>query len=224
MVVHRRCNNHHPHCTSVSISTLPEANVTNQNSGFFVFPDVPSRKKPRFLEESEHTLARNRLEGLTAPPQAKLSRSIFRRVFSRWHWYLFVLQWTLMDQNFSPYSTPFSLYLKANSETYSIVRINTLPTIATAISIVSAVASGLFADKTGRFWIPTVAVTVPVLIGISLLVAWDVGENGRLAAFILCGFEGGESLQPLFINGSLTRRSFNSGLPNDHELGVRRHG
>jgi hypothetical protein len=130
MVVHRRCNNHHPHCTSVSISTLPEANVTNQNSGFFVFPDVPSRKKPRFLEESEHTLARNRLEGLT----------------------------------------------------------------------------------------------VPVLIGISLLVAWDVGENGRLAAFILCGFEGGESLQPLFINGSLTRRSFNSGLPNDHELGVRRHG
>jgi ACS family pantothenate transporter-like MFS transporter len=153
---------------------------------------VPSRKKPRFLKESEHSLARKRLEGLTAPPQAKLSRSIFKRVFSRWHWYFFVLQWTLMDQNFAPYSTPFSLYLKANSEKYSIVRINTLPTIATAISIVSAVASGLFADKTGRFWIPIVAVTVPVLVGISLLVAWDVGENGRLAAFMLCGFEGGE--------------------------------
>jgi ACS family pantothenate transporter-like MFS transporter len=155
---------------------------------------VPSRNKPRFLKESEHILARNRLEGLTAPPQTKLSRNIFKRVFSRWHWYLFVLQWTLMDQNFAPYSTPFSLYLKVNSEKYSIVRINTLPTIATAISIVSAVASGLFADKTGRFWIPTVAVTVPVLIGISLLVAWDVGENGRLAAFMLCGFEGGKSL------------------------------
>jgi ACS family pantothenate transporter-like MFS transporter len=53
-----------------------------------------------------------------------------------------------------------------------------LPTITTAISIVSAFVSVLFADKTGRFWIPTVAVTVPVLMGILLLVAWDVGENG----------------------------------------------
>ena len=72
-----------------------------------------------------------------------------------------------MDQNFAPYSTPFSLYL--------------------------AVLSGLFADKTGRFWIPVVAVTLPVLVGISLLVAWDVGKNGRLAAFMLTGFEGGQS-------------------------------
>lgn len=96
-----------------------------------------------------------------------------------------------MDQNFAPYSTPFSLYLKANSAIYSVVRINTLPTIATAISIVAAVLSGIFADKTGRFWVPVVAVTVPVLIGVSLLVAWDVGENGRLAAFMLTGFEGG---------------------------------
>jgi ACS family pantothenate transporter-like MFS transporter len=179
---------------------------------------VPSRKKPRFLKENEHNLARERLEGLTAPPQAKLSRSIFKRVFSRWHWYLFVLQWTLMDQNFAPYSTPFSLYLKANSKIYSVVRINTLPTIATAVSIVSAVTSGLFADKTGRFWIPTVAVTVPVLIGISLLVAWDVGETGRLAAFMLCGFEGGKSPKLIFLVTPLTR-CLRSGFPNDHELG-----
>jgi len=193
------------------------------NSGFFVFPDVPSRKKPRFLNASEHALAQQRLEGLTAPPQAKLSRSIFKRVFSRWHWYLFVLQWTLMDQNFAPYSTPFSLYLKANSDIYSVVRINTLPTIATAISIVSAVLSGLFADKTGRFWIPVVAVTLPVLVGISMLVAWDVGESGRLAAFMLTGFEGGQYQQFPLHGISLTDR-LSSCIPNDNELGVRRHG
>lgn len=52
---------------------------------------------------------------MTAPSQLKVSRDIFARVFGRWHWYLFVLQWTLMDQNFQPYSTPFSLYLKAKS-------------------------------------------------------------------------------------------------------------
>ncbi|KAI5366569.1 putative major facilitator superfamily, MFS transporter superfamily [Septoria linicola] len=171
-----------------AIITIPIALI-----GFFVFPDVPPRKLPRYLTEAEHMYASKRLAGLTAPPQLKISKSIFRRVLSNWHFYAFVIQWTLMDQNFAPYSQPFSLYLKAKSDLYSVVRINTLPTVATAISIVSALISGIVADKTGRFWIPTLAVTVPVLIGISLLVAWDVTEIGRLAAFMIIGFEGAVS-------------------------------
>lgn len=123
-----------------------------------------------------------------------------------------------MDQNFAPYSTPFSLYLKANSAIYSVVHINTLPTIATAISIVAAVLSGIFADKTGRFWVPVVAVTVPVLIGVSLLVAWDVGENGRLAAFMLTGFEGG--MLPFDKSEASVAYPFRSCLANDDELGL----
>ncbi|KAL7619976.1 hypothetical protein AAE478_010524 [Parahypoxylon ruwenzoriense] len=157
--------------------------------GFFVFPDVPSRRKPRLITEEEHALARKRLVGLVAPAQLHLSRDIFRRVFSRWHWYLFVLQWSLMDQNFLPGAQPFSLYLKAKSNIYSVVQINTIPTIVTAVSIVVAFFCGIIADKTGRFWIPAIAVTFPVLVGMSLLVAWDVGESGRLAGFILTGFE-----------------------------------
>ncbi|KAI0879834.1 putative pantothenate transporter [Annulohypoxylon maeteangense] len=157
--------------------------------GFVVFPDVPSRKKPRFITEEEHALARKRLHRIVAPPQLQLSRDIFKRVFSRWHWYLFVLQWTLMDQNFLPGSTPFSLYLKAKSNMYSVVQVNTIPTIATAVSIVVALFCGVIADRTGRFWVPAIAVTFPVLVGMILLVTWDVGESGRLAGFILTGFE-----------------------------------
>ncbi|KAI1136326.1 putative pantothenate transporter [Hypoxylon sp. FL0543] len=157
--------------------------------GFLVFPDVPTRKKPRFITAEEHTLARNRIQGLVAPPQLQLSRDIFKRVLSRWHWYLFVLQWTLMDQNFLPGAQPFSLYLKAKSNIYSVVQINTIPTIVTAVSIVVAFSCGIIADKTGRFWLPAIAVTFPVLAGMILLVAWDVGESGRLAGFILTGFE-----------------------------------
>lgn len=112
-----------------------------------------------------------------------------------------------MDQNFAPYSQPFSLYLKAKDDIYSIVRINTLPTIATAVSIVSAFTAGVVADRTGKFWIPTLAVTVPVLIGVSMLVAWDVGERARLAAFIICGFEGGESSSVLLEATSADRFS-----------------
>lgn len=143
------------------------------------------------MTEREHTLAQGRVEGITSPPQLRLSWNIFRRVFSRWHWYIFVLQWTLMDQNFAPYGTPFSLYLKAKGDIYSIVQINTLPTIATAISAVVALLAGIVADRTGRFWLPSYVVTIPLLIGCSLLVAWEVGEAGRLAGFMLTGFVGG---------------------------------
>lgn len=96
-----------------------------------------------------------------------------------------------MDQNFLPGAQPFSLYLKAKSNIYSVVQINTIPTIVTAVSIVVAFFCGIVADRTGRFWVPAIAVTFPVLVGMILLVVWEVGESGRLAGFILTGFEAG---------------------------------
>ena len=97
-----------------------------------------------------------------------------------------------MDQNFLPGGQPFSLYLKAKSNIYSVVQINTIPTIVTAVSVVIAVAAGIIADKTECFWIPSYLVTLPLIVGTALLVAWDVGESGRLAGFILTGFVGGK--------------------------------
>lgn len=102
--------------------------------GFLAFPDVPSRHKPRLLTETDFKLAKSRLEGLTA--QLKIPKTIFKRVWGNWHWHFFVAQWCLLDQNSMIAGQPFSLYLKAKSKIYSIRQINTLPTIATAISIV----------------------------------------------------------------------------------------
>ncbi|KAF3385753.1 putative transporter SEO1 [Talaromyces pinophilus] len=163
--------------------------------GYIAFPDVPHRKKPRFLSEDEFALANTRLKGLVAPSELKVSRSIIRRVLGRWHWYVFVMHWILMDQNFTPYSTPFSLYLKSKPKIYSVTRINTLPTIATAISVVAAVTAGIVADRRRNWWLPSVVVSIPVLIGVILLVVYDVGESGRLAGFIITGFEG--AISPL---------------------------
>lgn len=143
------------------------------------------------MSSDEYAFAKSRLKSLTAPSELKISRTIFKRVFGRWHWYVFVLQWCLLDQNFMPGSTPFSLYLKAKPKLYSVSRINTIPTINTAVSIVSAIVAGIAADRFRSHWIPSVAVTIPVLIGIILLNVWNVGETGRVAAFILSGFEGG---------------------------------
>ncbi|KAH8700473.1 putative allantoate permease [Talaromyces proteolyticus] len=173
-----------------TVITLPTSIL-----GYIVFPDVPHRKRPRLLTEAEYTLANSRLKGLVAPSEMKVSRAIFKRVFGRWHWYVFVVHWILMDQNFMPYSTPFSLYLKAKPEIYSVSHVNTLPTIATALSVVAALVAGVAADRLRNFWVPSVVTSVPVLIGVALLVAYDVGEAGRLAAFIITGFEG--AISPL---------------------------
>ena len=158
--------------------------------GFFVFPDVPHRSKPRCLTTTEHTLALNRIAGQTAPSQLKVSWDIFSRVFGRWHWYLFVAIWSIGNQNNQIPGAPFNLYLKANEHIYSITRINTLPTIATAISIVTAFTTCAIADRIGRFWPMLLAVSVPIVIAHALLVAWDIGETGRVAAFTISGFEG----------------------------------
>ncbi|KAH9902109.1 MFS general substrate transporter [Xylariomycetidae sp. FL2044] len=165
--------------------------------GFLVFPDMPSRKKPRTLTSQEHRLAQKRLEGVTAPPRLTLSLSAFKRVFARWHWYLLVLQYSCGIQIGTVGLQPFSLYLKAKSDIYSVVQINTIPTIVSAMNIVSDLLGGLVADRIRLFWPPLVASALPVLAGLVLLVAWEVGEGGRLLGFILTGF--GAAYSPLIM-------------------------
>ncbi|RBQ82219.1 hypothetical protein VDGD_09819 [Verticillium dahliae] len=158
--------------------------------GFFVFPDVPHRSRPRCLSPDEHAFARARLAGQTAPSQLKVSRDIFARVFRRWHWYLFVALWSIGNQNNQIPGSPFSLYLRANNDLYSVTRINTLPTVATAVSIVTAFTACAVADRIARFWPLLLAVSMPTVVAHALLVAWHIGEAGRVAAFTIGGFEG----------------------------------
>ena len=98
-----------------------------------------------------------------------------------------------MDLNFAIGGQPFSLYLKAYSpKTYSIVQVNTLPTIVSAISIIAAFVAGITADRLGTFWVPAIVTSIPVLVGVVMLNVWDIGEKGRLAAFMLQGFIAGK--------------------------------
>lgn len=57
-------------------------------------------------------------------------------------------------------------------------RINTLPSIAMAISILAALTAGVAIDRAANFWVPCVVATIPVLVGLMLLAVWDVGEGG----------------------------------------------
>jgi ACS family pantothenate transporter-like MFS transporter len=158
--------------------------------GYFVFPDVPTRSRPRCLTTDEHEYALGRIAGQTAPPQPKVTRDLVGRVLGRWHLYLFVSLWSIGNQNNQIAGAPFSLYLKGNQDIYSITQINTLPTVATAISIVTAFATCAVADRYGRYWPLLLIVSIPTVISHALLVAWNIGETGRVAAFTISGFEG----------------------------------
>jgi ACS family pantothenate transporter-like MFS transporter len=94
----------------------------------------------------------------------------------------------MLDLNIQPAGQAFSLYLKSFPERYSVVQVNTLPTVVSAINIVSALIAGITADRLGRFWVPALVTTIPVLVGMILLNVWHVGFGGRLAAFMLVGF------------------------------------
>lgn len=90
--------------------------------------------------------------------------------------------------NTLPGGQPFSLYLRAHPELYSIAKVNLLPTGTSAIMIVSALIAGALADRLGTFWPVACLTSVPLLAGNILLNVWHVGEKGRLAAFFLQGF------------------------------------
>ncbi|KAF4618001.1 hypothetical protein G7Y89_g15004 [Cudoniella acicularis] len=172
---------------AAAYNNLDQVNRIAGWRGFTVFPDVPHRSKPRFLTPTQHTLARTRLTGLTAPAELKISCTIFKRVFEKWHCYIFVLHWTLLDQGVIPAGSPFSLYLKAKSNIYSVTQINTLPTTNTALSVVAALAAGL------------------VLVGCVLLAVWSIGETARVAAFIITGTNG--VLSPMTVSWATTLMS-----------------
>lgn len=69
-----------PHCTAVPICL----------AGFFLLPDTPATTQTRLLSAEERAYAAARVG---AHPQGKLDRTLFRRVFARWHVYVFSLLW-----------------------------------------------------------------------------------------------------------------------------------
>lgn len=116
--------------------------------GLFVFPARPDSKKPSWLlSAAEIALARHRVatEGSEAP-ETKITRKVVAAVFQKWHWYMFVLLYIVFNQSMITYGSPFSLFLKAHPERYSIAQINNLPTGQGAVSIVTALVACYWAD------------------------------------------------------------------------------
>lgn len=64
-------------------------------AGFFIFPGLPSSKKPWWLTEAQHELARRRVRDVGIEPSGKLDFSVIKRTLRRWEFYVGVIAYTL---------------------------------------------------------------------------------------------------------------------------------
>ena len=65
--------------------------------GFALFPGLPAGKKPWWMTADEHALAKRRVkdESIVQSKTTILSRALFRRLFTKWHFYLAVALYSL---------------------------------------------------------------------------------------------------------------------------------
>lgn len=64
-------------------------------AGFFIFPGLPSSKKPWWLTEKQHMLARKRVLDAGIEPSTKLNFGVVKRTLRRWEFYVGVTAYTL---------------------------------------------------------------------------------------------------------------------------------
>jgi len=86
-VRHQLCY-HILHLPTVSASTRSNHHRRDYRH---ILPAASSSSLTRYLTNTEHVLAQERLTGSIVPPQLKVSRNTFAHVFDRWHWYFLVL-------------------------------------------------------------------------------------------------------------------------------------
>jgi len=67
--------------------------------GFALFPGLPAAKKPWWMTKDEHEMARKRVKdaGIKQSRPSVFSKVLLKRVFTKWHFYLAVLLYTLYE-------------------------------------------------------------------------------------------------------------------------------
>jgi len=177
--------------------------------GFFMFPGLPSGKKPWYLTEEEHALAKERMAKQNVAASRKLNWSIFKRVLGRWHWWIGVaLYVTFLNET---YPTGYmSLYLKRalgsdGKTTYSIPQVNNIPTGVQAVICLSTWLTGSLVGVVS-IWPIMLTVQTIVLFAMVVLRIWHIPIGLKFVAYMLLGVS--SSPNPLIFGlvNQMTRR------------------
>ncbi|KAH8422532.1 uncharacterized protein LDX57_000286 [Aspergillus melleus] len=158
--------------------------------GFFFYPDTPENTTAFYLTKWERHRALERMQEDGRASNARLDRTIFKRVLTSWQLYTFSAAYALWTLTCGSYVMQyFSLWLKSTGQ-YSVPQINNIPTCIGAVNFVFMISTGYLSDKLGRRNIVCFGVGCMLTFCYIILTIWDVPHKLKMAVFILTGSYG----------------------------------
>ena len=165
-------------------------------AGYWVLPDVPEISRPFYLTEKEVAFAQKRMELEGRQKRQPYTKNKIRKILTSWHIYALTLLYVFFNNGGAGAQPVFQQFLKASKDPkYSVSQINTYPTIANAVQVVSTLAYAWTSDSVlkGARWPPIVfGGLVNIMCYVSLAI-WDIPMKWKWACFALSGMGGGLS-------------------------------
>ncbi|KAH3681214.1 hypothetical protein WICPIJ_007827 [Wickerhamomyces pijperi] len=113
----------------------------------FVVPSSPEKMKPnRFFTQTDIDLSLERIRINGKERINKLDKTAFKRIFTSYQWYLFVIAWCFWSWT-ALMSSQFGIVLKALG--YNVYDRNNIPTAVTGVGIFACLVSGFLIDLRG---------------------------------------------------------------------------
>lgn len=170
--------------------------------GFVLFPGtVQQAKKVIWLKDHEWALAKHRVHESGVADPGKISFSILKRVFLRWHVHYFTAFWVLLNVVALPDGTAFNLWLKSMPEKYSTADVDNYPSIQYAVGVVAQFFIAGLADSYPIYPCLTL-VQVLFIISYSSLAAWNIPFGYKWFCYMIVGFDG---VDQSIISGQINR-------------------
>ncbi|KAF2276167.1 MFS general substrate transporter [Westerdykella ornata] len=157
-------------------------------AGYFIFPGLPSSKKPWWLTEAQHALAQKRVLEVGIEPSKKLNWSVIRRTLRRWEFYVGVTAYTFFLSSSYPHGQ-MALWLKdlaAKYGTYSVPQINTIPTGAQGVSVIAALLATSLCMIYPLWAIFSIVEAIFIFANINMLV-WFIPKGLKFTCYYLFG-------------------------------------
>ncbi|KAF2184029.1 MFS general substrate transporter [Zopfia rhizophila CBS 207.26] len=157
-------------------------------AGFFIFPGLPSSKKPWWLTEAQHELAKRRVKDVGIEPSKKLDFSVIKRTLRRWEFYMGVSAYTFFLSSSYPHGQ-MALWLKdlaSKYGTYSVPQINTIPTGAQGVSVIAALLATSLCMTYPLWSIFSIVQAIYMFANVCLLV-WVIPKDLHFTCYYLLG-------------------------------------
>ena len=166
-------------------------------AGYFVLPDVPEISRAAYFTKEDIAFAQNRMRLEGRANRAPYTKSKILKILRSWHIYWLVLLYVFFNNSNGVLAQPaFALWLKdSNEPKYSISQINTYPTAAYGVQVLTTLIYAWSSDSIfrGARWPPMLFAGIVQIICFVSLSVWDIPRGWHWACYILAGCGGGIS-------------------------------